>query len=159
MSRDAALQALAAELGAPMEGEIRIGGNYRPVVRDGALAFVAGQVPRVGERVVVTGRAGAGTTLAQARFGAQVGALRCLALLQRELGSLERVRRMLRVGVFVQCAPDFTQHSEVGDGASEVFVRVLGPAGTHARTSVGVYQLPKDATVEVEAVAALEDGA
>jgi enamine deaminase RidA (YjgF/YER057c/UK114 family) len=66
------------------------------------------------------------------------------------------VQRILRVGVYVQCAEDFPQLSEVADGASAILVAVLGPAGAHARTSVGVYQLPKNATVELELLAAFQ---
>jgi enamine deaminase RidA (YjgF/YER057c/UK114 family) len=79
--------------------------------------------------------------------------MRALALLQRSLGSLDRVRSVLRIGVFVQSAEHFTQQSEVADGASEVLYRVLGEAGAHTRTSVGVFQLPKNATVELDLIA------
>jgi len=82
--------------------------------------------------------------------------MRALALLQRSLGSLERVKAILSVSVFVQSAQDFTQQSEVADGASELLVKILGPAGAHTRTSVGVSQLPKNATVELSMVAAAE---
>ena len=111
-------------------------------------------MPRIGTEVVVTGRAGGAVTLAEARRAAQICVLRALALLQRELGSLEHVRQLLRVTVYVQCTPDFTQHSEVADGASGLLVSILGAAGAHTRTSVGVYQLPKNATVELDLIAA-----
>jgi enamine deaminase RidA (YjgF/YER057c/UK114 family) len=83
----------------------------------------------------------------------EVARERALALLRRTLGSLAQVETVLRVGVYVQSAERFTQQSEVADGASEVLRRVLGEAGAHTRTSVGVFQLPKDATVELELVA------
>ncbi len=76
--------------------------------------------------------------------------LRSLALLRRALGSLDAVEKVLRVGVFVQCTADFTQQSEVADAASDLLHRVFGDAGVHVRTAVGVYALPKNATVEVE---------
>jgi enamine deaminase RidA (YjgF/YER057c/UK114 family) len=126
-----------------------------PLVQDGSHLYVSGQIPRVGNEVVVTGAAGAQASLAQAQLAAKVCAMRALALLQRSLGSLERVRSVLRITVYVQSAPSFTQQSEVADGASEILYAVLGPAGVHTRTSVGVLQLPKNATVELDLIASV----
>lgn len=156
MNADARFGAAAATLGLPPDGELRVGGNYVPLLRDGHLVYVSGQVPRIGTTVVVTGRVGADVALAEAQRGAKVCALRALALLQRELGSLERVRQVLRVTVYTQCHAEFTQLSEVADGASELLHEVLGEAGRHTRTSVGVFQLPKNASVELDLIAAAE---
>ena len=146
---------VAASLGYRFDGEIRIGGNYVSVVRHGDEIYVSGQIPRVGDTVVVTGRAGVDVTLAQAQTAARVCAMRALTLLRQSLGSLDKVKKILRISVYVQCAPDFTQQSEVADGASEVLYAVLGSAGIHTRTSVGVYQLPKNASVEIDLIAAI----
>jgi enamine deaminase RidA (YjgF/YER057c/UK114 family) len=159
MTRDARFQAEANALGHSFDGEIKIGGNYVPVVRDGHQIFISGQVPRVGNTVVVTGAAGADVDLAQAQVAAKICAMRALALLQRSLGTLDKVRAILRITVYVRCAADFTQHSEVADAASEIFHRVLGEAGAHTRTSVGVLQLPKGATVELDLIASIMDNA
>lgn len=156
MSRDALFQQATAALGCSFEGEIKIGGNYVPLLRDGHTVYLSGQVPRVGSEVVVTGRAGADISLAEAQRAAKICVLRALALLQRELGSLERVRRILRVTVYVQCTQDFTQQSEVADGASELLFSILDQAGAHTRTSVGVLQLPKNATVELDLIASVK---
>ena len=155
MSRDALFQQATAALGCSFEGEIRIGGNYVPLLRDGDTLYLSGQVPRVGSEVVVTGRAGADVSLAEAQRAAKICVLRALALLQRELGSLERVRQILRVTVYVQCTQDFTQQSEVADGASGLLYSILDAAGGHTRTAVGVLQLPKNATVELDLIAAV----
>jgi enamine deaminase RidA (YjgF/YER057c/UK114 family) len=157
MTRDARFQAEANALGHSFDGEIKIGGNYVPVVRDGHQIFISGQVPRVGNTVVVTGAAGADVDLAQAQVAAKICAMRALALLQRSLGTLDKVRAILRITVYVRCAADFTQHSEVADAASEIFHRVLTEAGAHTRTSVGVLQLPKGATVELDLIASAMD--
>ena len=79
--------------------------------------------------------------------------MRASALLERSLGSLEEIVAIPRVTVYVQSAQNFTQQSEVADGASEILFDVLGQAGAHSRTSVGVLQLPKNATVEIELMA------
>jgi len=156
MSRDARWMNEAAQLGHAFDGEIRIGGNYTPVVQDGRHVYVSGQIPRVGDAVVVTGAAGGAATLAQAQHAARVCVMRALALLQRHLGSLDRVVGVPRMTVYVQSAAGFTQQSEVADAASDILLRVLDVAARHARTSVGVAQLPKDATVELDLVAAVD---
>jgi enamine deaminase RidA (YjgF/YER057c/UK114 family) len=153
-SPDTLFAEFAARLGVSFDGEIKRGGNYTAVLRDGHQVFVSGQVPRVGDQVMVTGRVGADVTLADARHAAQICAMRALALLRQELGTLAQVRRLLRVTVFVQCSADFTQLSEVADGASAVFDTVLGAAGMHTRSSVGVFALPKNAAVELDLIAA-----
>ncbi|MGV6397870.1 RidA family protein [Pseudomonas caspiana] len=153
MSADARYNLIATQLGYSFDGEIKIGGNYVPLVRNGNEIYISGQIPRVGDAIVVTGRAGADATLAQARLAAKVCAMRALALLQRSVGSLDEIKRLLRMNLYVQCAADFTQQSEVADGASEVLFFVLGEAGAHTRSSIGVYQLPKNATVELDLIA------
>jgi enamine deaminase RidA (YjgF/YER057c/UK114 family) len=154
MSADARFQEAAAALGYSFDGELKVGGNYVPLLRDGDLAYVSGQVPRVGAAVVVTGRVDDEVSLDEARRAAKVCAMRALALLQSELGTLDRVRRILRVTVYTQASSEFTLLSEVADGASELLHFVLGEAGRHTRTSVGVYRLPKNASVELDLVAA-----
>jgi enamine deaminase RidA (YjgF/YER057c/UK114 family) len=153
MSRDQAFTDAARTLGHSFDGEIKVGGNYVPLVRVGDTIHVSGQVPRVGDDIVVAGRVGGDGTLDRARHAAQVCVMRALALLQRSLGSLEKIRALPKVNVYVQSADGFMQQSEVADGASELLLRVLGPAGAHARTSVGVFRLPKNAAVEVDLVA------
>ena len=155
-SRAARFAAIETALGYRFDGEIKIGGNYVSVVRHGDEAWVSGQIPRVGDTVVVTGRVGDDVSLAQAQLAAKVCVLRALALLRQSLGSLDNIRQILRISVYVQSAVNFTQQSEVSDGASDVLFAVLGDAGRHARTSVGVYQLPKNAAVELDLVAAVE---
>ena len=157
-SRDTRFAAIEKALGYSFDGEIKIGGNYTSTVQHGDVVYVSGQVPRVGSTVVVTGRAGAEVSLTQAQLGAKVCAMRALALLRQNLGSLDRIQQVMRVTVYTQSASDFTQQSEVADAASEVLHTVLGAAGIHTRTSVGVAQLPKNATVEVDLIAAVTPG-
>jgi enamine deaminase RidA (YjgF/YER057c/UK114 family) len=156
MSRESEFQAVARELGYDFNGEIKIGGNYTPVVIHGGQVYVSGQVPRVDGEIVVTGRVGADVTLERAQLAAKVCVMRALALLRQSPGSLDAVSRVLRMTVFVQVADGYTQLSEVADGASDVLFRVLGDAGVHTRTSVGVAQLPKNAAVELDLIAAVD---
>ena len=151
--RDQELVAACAEYGFDPTAELRIGGRYTSLVRDGRQLYLSGQIPRVGDQIAVVGVVGADVTLADAQRAAAICAVRALLLLQRELGSLDKLKAVLRLTVFVHCSADFTQHSEVADGASDLLWRVLGPAGVHTRTSVGVLQLPKNAAVEVDLIA------
>lgn len=153
MSADERFAEAARALGHGFDGEIRIGGNYTPVVRDGRQLFVSGQIPRVGDAVLYVGAVGAEIDLAGARKAAAICAMRALAFVQRAAGSLDAVRAIPRITVYVRSAPSFTQQSEVADGASDIIAQVLGPVGAHSRTSVGVFQLPKGAAVEVDLIA------
>lgn len=155
MTADTQFQQLAQELGHDFSGEIKIGGNYAPVVRDGQQLFVSGQIPRVGDEVLFVGTVGDTLDLVQARQAAAICAMRALAFLQRAAGNLDVISSILRITVYVRSAPTFTQQSEVADGASDVLCRVLGPRGVHTRTSVGVLQLPKGAAVELDLVATI----
>lgn len=155
-TRAAAFDRIAAELGCDFAGEIKIGGNYVPYLVDGNQVHISGQIPRVGDEIVVTGRAGSEVSLAEAQRAAKVCVMRALVLLRQATGDLERIRKVLHLSVFVQSAEHFTELSEVADGASAVLYEVLGAAGVHTRTSVGVYQLPKHATVELNLVAVAE---
>lgn len=165
-TRDQRLAQAAQALDCPMDVEIAPGGSYRPVVRDERMLYVSGQLPRLNGAMASLGPVApasaapasaapaAGTaTLEQARRAARVSALRSLMLVQRTLGSLEPVQRICRMTVYVHCTSDFTQHSEVADGASELLVEVLGDIGLPARSAIGVAQLPKNASVEVELTA------
>ena len=140
----------AQALGYDFGGEIRIGGHYVSLIQHGDVVEVSGQIPRVGSEVVVAGRVGADVDLAQAQSAAKICLMRALALLNRHLSGLEAVAQILRLNVYVQSAADFTQQSEVADGASDLLYEIFGEAGVHTRTSVGVYQLPKNAAVELD---------
>jgi enamine deaminase RidA (YjgF/YER057c/UK114 family) len=130
--------------------------SYVPVVVSGGLAFVSGQVAMESGRLLFEGRVGAELTVEEGSDAARRCALQVLAALRAELGSLDRVRRIVRVGVFVASAPGFTEQPKVANGASDLLGDVFGQAGRHARAAVGVAELPLGAPVEVEAIAEIE---
>lgn len=152
MTPDEKYQAAQQRLGYQLD-EFKIGGNYTPLVRDGNHLYISGQIPRVGDAIVLPGKVGASLTVAQAQIAAGISALRCLGLLKQALGSLDQVRAIPRITVYVRSAEDFDQQSEVTNGASDLLHEILGAAGAHTRTSVGVMQLPKSAAVEVDMIA------
>jgi enamine deaminase RidA (YjgF/YER057c/UK114 family) len=122
---------------------------YVNVVRSGKLLFVSGQLPIRNNKVLIAGKVGREITLARAQDAAQLCAINGLVALKDALGSLGLIRRVVRVEVFVNSAPGFTDQSKVADGASILLHRLFGTAGKHARIAVGVAELPLDAAVEV----------
>jgi enamine deaminase RidA (YjgF/YER057c/UK114 family) len=132
--------------------------NFVPWQRHGDVIYLAGQVCEWNGNVVYKGKVGDVLDLDTAREGARICALNLLAALRQALGDdLNRVRSCLRVGGFVHCAPDFLQVPQVINGASDLFHSVFGSqVGAHARTAVGVAQLPQGASVEVDAIFAVE---
>jgi len=132
------------------------GARYAAVVIHDKTAYVSGQLPREGNRVIVAGKLGRDVTLADAQQGARIALLRGLAALRDELGGLERVKQILKLTVYVNCTEDFIDHSAVADGASTLIYELFGPElGHHARTSVGVAQLPRNGCIELDLVVAL----
>jgi enamine deaminase RidA (YjgF/YER057c/UK114 family) len=131
--------------------------SYVPVVVSGGLAFVAGQVPLREGKPVATGRLGEGIDTEEGAGLARQCALQALAALRAELGSLDRVTRIVKVGVFVASADTFTEQPKVANGASDLLGEVFGEAGKHARAAVGVSALPLGVPVEVDLIAEVSD--
>ena len=130
-----------------------LGGIYRPVVIVGSLAYVSGHGPLQLDGTMLTGRVGADLTLAQGKFAARQVGLTMLATLRQELGSLDRIKRLVKTLGLVNAAADFTQHPQVINGYSELMVEVFGPEqGIGARSAVGMGSLPGNIAVEIEAM-------
>ncbi len=140
------------ELGIVLPPVFRPTASYVGCVVDGDTVWVSGHGPHDGERTI-TGKVGADLTLEQAREAARTTGLSILATLEAGLGDLDRVERILKVLGMVNCAPGFNQTPAVIDGCSELFVELLGDAGRHARSAVGMAELPGDIAVEIELVA------
>ena len=130
--------------------------SYVPVVVAGGLAFVAGQGALVDGEVLHPGHVGADVTVEQAQEAARRCGLQVLAALREELASLDRVRRIANVTVYVASAPGFTEQPVVANGASDLFIEVFGEAGRHARAAVGVPELPLNLSVEVAVIVEVE---
>ncbi len=126
--------------------------NYVPARRVGNLVYTAGQVSGTTEREI-KGKLGAELNVDDGRAAARMSALNCLAALLTVIDSLDDVKQLVRVGVFVNSAAGFNQQPAVGNGASDTFVEVFGDQGRHARTAIGVNELPAGFAVEVELVA------
>lgn len=128
--------------------------SYVPVVVAGGLAHVSGQLPFVGGQLV-TGRLGEDVSLDDGTAAARACGLMVLAQVRAALGSLDRVERVVKLGVFVNSAGTFTDQPKVANGASDLMADLFGDAGKHARAAVGVPALPLGAAVEVDAILAV----
>jgi enamine deaminase RidA (YjgF/YER057c/UK114 family) len=127
--------------------------SYVPYVVTGNLVFISGQVTVSAEGLKYIGKVGAEISLEDGKDAAKLCAVNLLAQLKAACGGdLERVRRCVKLGVFVNATADFTQHPEVGNGASDLIVAVLGDAGKHARAATGAGSLPRGVAVEVDGV-------
>ncbi|NUS05802.1 MAG: RidA family protein [Nonomuraea sp.] len=142
-----------AELGFTLPEPVTPLAAYVPTVRTGDLVYTSGQVPMLEGKLHQTGKLGADLGVDEGRAQARICVLNALAALKAELGELSRVRRIVKVVVFVASEPSFTEQPQVANGASEFLAEVFGDSGRHARSAVGVAALPLDAPVEVELIA------
>ena len=145
---DARLQALGITLpGAPAPVA-----NYVPTRIAGELLFVSGQISRTLDATLMAGKLGGGLTTQQGALAARHCGLALLAQAKAALGELDRIVACVKLLGFVNCTPEFAEHPAVVNGCSDLLVEVLGEAGRHARSAVGVNALPMNAAVEVEAI-------
>ena len=128
-------------------------GVYQPVVIAGNLAYVSGHGPLKADGTMMTGRVGSETDLAGGKAAARQTGLAILATLRAQLGSLDRVKRVIKVLGMVNAVPDFKEHPQVINGCSELFAAIWGPDnGVGARSAVGMGSLPGNISVEIEAI-------
>lgn len=133
-------------------------GSYIPAVRSGNLIFTAGQVPFQDGEILRTGKVGDTVSVEEASEDARLCALNALAAAAAQAGGLDNIRRIVKVGGFVASAQGFDGQPAVLNGASEFLGQVFGDAGLHARTAVGVAELPLGAPVEVELIVEVREG-
>ncbi len=144
-------------LGYELPDVLRPAGSYIPVSRTGALLFTAGQLPFKDGRLPYTGKVGAEVSVEDAKEAARLCTLNTLAAVKAEAGTLENVRRIVKITGYIASAAGFNGQPEVMNGASNLLGEVFGEQGLHARTAVGVSELPLNAPVEVESVIELAE--
>ncbi|RWO24996.1 MAG: RidA family protein [Mesorhizobium sp.] len=130
--------------------------NYVPCCRSGNLLFIAGQLPLKQGKLQASGLLGRDVDIATGQEAAKYCAINILAQAKAALGDLEKIRRVVKITVFVASAPDFFEQHLVANGASDLLVAVLGDPGKHARAAVGAASLPLNAAVEIEAIFEVE---
>lgn len=140
-----------AEKGLTLPPPARPAGNYVPSTKAGDFLFLAGQVAIWDGALVAQGKVGVEVSIDEAHAAAETATLNALAAAKEALGGdLERIVGVVRTVVYVNATPDFTQQAQVANGASDLLVALLGDAGRHARSAIGVGSLPLGSPVEVE---------
>lgn len=132
--------------------EVQPAGNYVPAIRTGNLVFVSGQLPKAEGKIAFRGRVGKDLNVESARRAAKTCVANILAVLKQELGSLDKVRKFVRVTGYINTYPGFNDHPKVMDAASDLLVEIFGEVGRHSRVAIGVVELPLGAALEMEAV-------
>jgi enamine deaminase RidA (YjgF/YER057c/UK114 family) len=125
---------------------------YVPSVFADNFVFTAGQIPSVKGDLIYKGKIGKDLTEKEAKKAAEICILNCLAAVKRTIGNLDRIEQIVKVTVFVNSAAGFINQPEVANGASELLEKIFGEKGKHARSAVGVGELPKNASVEIELI-------
>lgn len=151
MSAEERLRELGLELPPPVTPI----GNYVPAVRTGNLVFLSGHGP-VGKDRVITGKLGKDLTLEEGYEAARIVAIGLLSSLKDLIGTLDKVRRIVKLLGMVNCDPAFMEQPQVINGASDLLVEVFGEKGKHARSAVGMNALPLDIAVEIEMIVEVE---
>lgn len=131
--------------------------NYVNAVRVGNLLYLAGKGPTKPDGSNITGKVGKDLTIEQGYEAARLTAINHLAVLKAELGSLNKVKRIVKVLGMVNCTEDFKDQPKVVNGYSDLMVEIFGEKGKHARSAVGMYALPMNIAVEVEVIVEIED--
>ncbi len=142
-----------AELGLTLPPVAAPGGAYVPAVRSGAFVYTSGQLPTVDGKLPAVGKVGGEVSVSDAAGLARTCALNALAAAASQAGGLDGIRRIVKVTGFVASAPGFGGQPQVVNGASELLIEVFGEDGRHARSAVGVAELPLNSPVEVELIA------
>jgi len=146
-------EARIAELKLELPPAPKPAGVYKPLVMAGNLAYISGHGPLNSDKTLITGRVGADLDLNGGKVAARQVGLTILATVRAHLGSLDRVKRVIKVLGMVNCTPDFGEHPAVINGCSELFAEVFGPEnGIGARSAVGMGSLPGNIAVEIEAI-------
>jgi enamine deaminase RidA (YjgF/YER057c/UK114 family) len=125
-------------------------GSYVPALRSGALVLTSGQLPMREGQLVYAGKVPGDVSLEDAADGARIAVLNALAAAAEAAGGLDAIRRVVRVGVFVNSGPGFTDQAKVANGASDLLAQIFGDAGRHVRAAVGTAELPLNAAVELD---------
>ena len=141
-----------AALGITLPAAAAPAANYAPFVRTGNFVFTAGQLPLKDGKLVASGLLGRELDTAAGKEAAKYCAINILAQAKAALGDLEKIKRLVKITVFVASTPDFTEQHLVANGASDFLAATLGERGKHARSAVGTAVLPLNAPVEIEAV-------
>ncbi len=147
------IESKVRELGIEIPKAAKAVGNYVPVAVSGKIAYVSGQIPVVDGTVKYCGKVGSDISIEEAQQAARVCMLNGLAQLRETVGSLDNIRSIIKIEVFVNSSAGFTDQAKVANGASDLLIEIYGEEGKHARAAVGVAELPLNSAVEISVIA------
>lgn len=150
------MEARLNELGIDLPAAPSPAGNYLPALRSGNLLYLSGAICLIDGEMTHTGKVGAERDIAYGQEAARICACNLLAVAKAQLGDLKQIEQVLQLNGFVNSVPGFAESPAVINGASDLLVSVLGDPGRHTRAAVAVTGLPKDSTVELQAVLAIK---
>jgi len=130
-------------------------GSYVPVTISGKTAYVSGQIPITDDKITHKGKVPVQQSVEEAQKAARLCIINALAQLKAEIGSLDKISRILKVSGFVNSAPDFVDQPKVVNGASDLLFEIFGEKGKHSRVAIGAASLPLDSTVEIDMIVEL----
>ena len=142
-----------ALLGIVLPNPPKPAGSYVPVVITGKLVFVSGQIPIKDGKVAYFGKVTKDITIEEAQKAAKLCIINALAQIKNELGSLDKISKIVRVSGFVNSSPEFTEHPKVINAASDLLFEIFGTKGHHSRIAIGVAGLPLNSCVEIDVIA------
>lgn len=130
---------------------------YVPAVKNGKYVYTSGQLPFIAGVLQYTGKVGSAVTVEDAKQASRIAIINCLSALKSVIGSLDNIEQIIKVTAFINSADGFSNQPEAANGASELLLEIFGEQGKHARSAVGVSELPRDASVEIELIAAVKE--
>ena len=131
--------------------------SYIPATIVGNLIYTAGQLPILDGKLILEGKLGNDVSVEIGTKAAEICAMNCLSVIKVAIEDLDKIRRIVKVTVFVNSADGFTRQAQVANGASELLIKIFGEAGKHVRSAVGANELPNNAPVEIEMIAEIEN--
>jgi len=129
---------------------------YIPALQIGKFVYTSGQLPMKNGVLAAAGKVGKEVSTEEAQNAAHIAVINCLSAIKSVLGSLDKIEQIVKITVFVNSAEGYTDQPVVANGASELLLQIFGEAGKHARSAVGVSELPRNAAVEVELIASVK---
>jgi len=132
-------------------------GAYIPVVRAGSFIFTSGMLPIEAQKIKIKGKLGKEVNISQGYEAARICILNGLSAIKQEIGSLDKIKQVIRLNGYIQSEKGFTEQANVLNGASELLVSIFGEAGKHSRTAIGVSELPLNASVELDMTLGVEE--
>lgn len=144
------------ELGISLPNVSKLGGSFIPAVQTGNLVYTAGQTAKRDGVLAYKGKLGKELTVEEGYEAAKLSMLNCLAVLKEHLGTLDKIKKVVKVLGFVASAPDFNQQPYVINGGSDLLIKILGEKGKHARSAIGASELPFNSPVEIEMIVEVE---